>query len=431
MNSFDTLPTDVKLHLFSFLRVKDVMAVTATNRTNKSLQNNPHFWRHRAALDFGAQIPNDVDKRQFYLDLHNQQIVKIRELREYTVGLDRQGNLHIPNELLPFVSRYNRSIQSINKFAAENKILDIWHSSGGSTYLLTKDGLFGYGNNYYSQMGINSNHDAFDKIISVFPARDDEKIIGFAVGMNFIAVLTTKKVWIAGDIVQAHDEFTFEIPNEDIVKVRADYYKLCLQRRDNSFIVIGRDHHDLLLGRQPDNRLFNRPHFIFDEFANKNIIDYFMDGSRMLVWCDDGIYIAGENIQGMLGPNPQHIGSFFRLDFFDDKIIQSIHLSPCHIVVHCQEGIFVEGMNNTGRLGTGDDEDHRQFTKLAIDPAQVTNIQCTAMQTFIELNGKWHMAGKFRRPKATTKPKLIFESVEFSPLNEMAEPKHHLRHPGS
>lgn len=73
MNSFDLLPTDVKLHVFTFLnKTKDVVALTATNRANHTLNKLPKLWQQRALKDFGITIPASENAKELYLELDQE-----------------------------------------------------------------------------------------------------------------------------------------------------------------------------------------------------------------------------------------------------------------------------------------------------------------------------------------------------------------------
>lgn len=78
MNSFDRLPTDVKLHLFSFLKTNDVVAVTSVNRTNRKLDKLTKLWQKRTLKDYSMLTPPDTDAKEFYQALRRQYLDEFR-----------------------------------------------------------------------------------------------------------------------------------------------------------------------------------------------------------------------------------------------------------------------------------------------------------------------------------------------------------------
>lgn len=72
MNSYDQLPPDVKLYMFSFLKPKEMVAATSVNRLNRKLDHEEKLWRQRVQQDFGMLVPSDTNAKAFYIALHEQ-----------------------------------------------------------------------------------------------------------------------------------------------------------------------------------------------------------------------------------------------------------------------------------------------------------------------------------------------------------------------
>jgi len=71
--SFDALPEDVAVLVFSFLQPKEALAVARTCKRFLGIVRDPRLWRTYAALDdFGEELPRtvaDADTRKLYEQL--------------------------------------------------------------------------------------------------------------------------------------------------------------------------------------------------------------------------------------------------------------------------------------------------------------------------------------------------------------------------
>lgn len=395
MNHFDRLPTDVKLHLFSFLNDVDTMAVTAANKVNHQLQDKTGFWRMLMLRDFKTQISAGQDAKKLYLELQKNRICKIRNAGICIMGIDRAGGLHVVDGTYkPLTQDEENRAYTIARFAENNKIIDMIWSSGGSTYFLTPDGLYGFGNNIYSQLGINTDGHPINDIRLIYPAKQDDKILGFTCGIHYVAVQTQNKLWIAGDIALSHNS-QIEMTNyTDAVSIQAGYSKLWIRHKDNSFTTIGKN-----------------PHDVQNAFRDKKIHSSQAAGEQVAVWCEDGIYLKHYTMDNDI--------TFARLEFFDDKVIQSVNVGAHHVLVHCQDGVYAMGANVFFELGTGDNDYRKEFTKINIDSAGITNIAIPSW-SYIEMRGRWQMSGK---PLPDNQRNPYFSDITFTPLSTLVPQK--------
>ncbi len=83
--TYDDLPVEIKWHLFSFLSVKDVVAVCSANATNYSLIKDEAFWQHRACQDFYPDV-SGIDSCEAYITFKNNFTPRIQYERRLVVA---------------------------------------------------------------------------------------------------------------------------------------------------------------------------------------------------------------------------------------------------------------------------------------------------------------------------------------------------------
>ena len=82
-NYFDTLSSDVKIHLFSFLSAKDLVAISSVNRINQKIKQNMNqtFVWERLHREFGIKVMQGVDPVLLHGRLFNERSTLIAYLR--------------------------------------------------------------------------------------------------------------------------------------------------------------------------------------------------------------------------------------------------------------------------------------------------------------------------------------------------------------
>lgn len=63
---FEKLPSDIKLHVFSFLNARNILNVGQTNKANYNFVHERAIWQMRMRLDFGLRVPDDTDAKAYY-----------------------------------------------------------------------------------------------------------------------------------------------------------------------------------------------------------------------------------------------------------------------------------------------------------------------------------------------------------------------------
>jgi hypothetical protein len=63
---FDELPPEVKLHIFSFLSIRDTMSVLHVSRANHQLNSDDQFWRYKIIQDFYVTSPDGQQAKSYY-----------------------------------------------------------------------------------------------------------------------------------------------------------------------------------------------------------------------------------------------------------------------------------------------------------------------------------------------------------------------------
>lgn len=415
-NKLDSLPVDIQLHLSSCISTRDAIRVTSVSKANNKLLYNDIFWRQRIAMDFKFFSQKEANPRKYYINLHNSRIKTIRNLNMCALGFDNSGTLNISDTLFPDQTDEIWIINTISEFAEKNKIIDIRRAHSGTIYVLTDNGLFGFGNNNLCQLGIDTNGKNVDKIICVYPFNHDDKITNFACGMYFIVVVTEKTLWMAGQINYAMNYTPISIPlPADVVKMVSGSFKIAMQLSNNSFIAI-------------DDRFFNSnkkqieplniAHWVINEFCDKKIIDYFFSWRYMLVWCEDGIYIHSSEVHD----HTRKADRFNKLNIFNDMNIINVCASDDHISVHCREGLYVTGLNKMEKI---DPHKLGEFAEIDGDQIDIMNVKIDAWP-YVEIGGKWHKAHIIESLNTAiqlspNKLKAYFKPVEFIPLCKVSE----------
>lgn len=390
---FDLLNTDLKLYLFSRLSKKDVGALCQANKNNAKILDKPRFWQQRALLDQHHNIPPNAYAKGIYLNNYQDtHIQKIVDLLHFTVGIDRTGHLHVLPESVRNTAEASRQLQMLKNFAHSHRILDIQSSSGGSVYIRTEDGVYGFGSNFYGQFGSDSKDTHFDYIHLLQRAHPNKEILQVGAGMDFSMVRTHDELTLRGKISLKKNNL-MKFRGDNIIDVKCSTRKAYVLKRDQQLYAVD------------DGMKLVR------EFAGKKVREVQTNNGQTVVWCSDGIYVDGHSENGNLGLFQAQV-SFSQLPGFDDKKIFSVYLGTCHMVIHCEDGIYVSGLNNVGRLGTGDFINRLAFTKLDLDQNQVTNIHLTS-NSFIEIDSTWRMAGTFAGTHEVERHKATFQPVQF------------------
>lgn len=69
---FKELPDELNLHIFSFLAMKDLNAISATHQAGKRLANDDHLWQKKVRSEFYLNVPCDVNPKSFYIAMTQQ-----------------------------------------------------------------------------------------------------------------------------------------------------------------------------------------------------------------------------------------------------------------------------------------------------------------------------------------------------------------------
>lgn len=410
--SLDSLNDDIKLHLFSFMKRKDAMQVTAINKSQLKILETDRFWYQCIAEDYKLFKQPNSSPKQCYQALHAKQISKIRNLGICTLGIDNSKKLHIIDDLLSNQIYEANIIRKITAFSEKNEILDIRESPCQSTYILTQNGLYGFGNNCLRQLGFNTKGENVAEITCIYPSRSDDKIIQFACGMYFAAVQTEKNLWITGELTSRNKHkaltipfpYTLEMPSSsftlDIVKMKSSLFKLVIQRNDNSLIILDTQ---FFCDHLKQTRLLGFPHWEINEFKNKKIIDYFLCSKHIFVWCEDGVHICKFDK-----------GKLTELNVFNNKKIINICTSDDYAVIHCDEGLFVMRIHEQFEVNA----DHEnKLTEIVID--QSAHEYKIAEWPYVKIDGVWHKENTGTGIKWDGgKVKPDFQPVIFTPLSE-------------
>lgn len=408
VNHFDSLPTDVKLHLFSFLGIDDTIAATSVNRANHSLQKLSKFWQQRLLFDFKIPLTNNINPKGFYIDTYKNRITKIRDLRVFIAGLSNSGHLYVENHSLQNKNSKldKHTANTILKFSSQNKIIDIAYSEGGTTYILTPNGLFGFGNNYHNQLGLNTNQQNND-LHCLVPSTKGDKVLRFSYGKYLTVVQTQKRLWIAGNIRgNKNKTIEFNISNLDIVNIHCSDEDFMMQLKDNRLILIG---------SQPDHLRFDGSKITYceiTEFHDKKIIKLERHAQKTVVWCQDGLYVHSET-----GIKSDTIEQFTKLNFFDDKVIKNIFLAHT-LLVQCEDGFYTvnkKSINSPRFLDNLSLDNQYEFSRLDLDPARVSCIQLTNT-LYVEMDGKWQI---HKDNNINAEPAATFSEMNFTAANSL------------
>jgi len=114
MDFFKKLPNDLKLHIFSFLKTKDAVAVTTTNRINRQLFTSNELWWQRLRLDFFAQAAAQQDPKELYISL-NQQWRNEKSLAAFMMWVEGEmGYTHL-QQGSPFYDEIQDTVEFIRR----------------------------------------------------------------------------------------------------------------------------------------------------------------------------------------------------------------------------------------------------------------------------------------------------------------------------
>lgn len=107
--TFNTLPADVKLHIFSFLNTRDVLSVLQVDRMNHNLYLDSRVWAQRLSRDFqidkhsNAPGENYVNYRRQYPELQK------RIICNYVRAYANISNVKVVETIL----EYNRRVENL------------------------------------------------------------------------------------------------------------------------------------------------------------------------------------------------------------------------------------------------------------------------------------------------------------------------------
>jgi hypothetical protein len=244
-NIFFDFPEDAFLSFILYLTIRDAIRVISINQHNQKFLTHK-FWQRRLHYDFSKFPVLPEQSRNDYIELYNKRISKIRDISIAALGFDNSGTLHILNENvganISYISEFNNLLIP---FAKKHRIFDIKHSCSATNYILTEEGLFGFGNNVLCQLGSNTNSLDVKEIISVYQPKLNDTIIDFFVGIYYVAVQTKSELWLAGQINTAATQDTTGkytptsmVFKKNIVKITSGAYKLAIQFSDNSFVAL-------------------------------------------------------------------------------------------------------------------------------------------------------------------------------------------------
>lgn len=94
MATFDDIPDDIKLHLFSFLSARETLNVTEVNRVNSAYRDSSQVWKMRLKQDFLTSVPknNDLqDPKEYYKNIYPELARPV--MVDMVRGMTNQSNM--------------------------------------------------------------------------------------------------------------------------------------------------------------------------------------------------------------------------------------------------------------------------------------------------------------------------------------------------
>lgn len=264
-----------------------------------------------------------------------------------------ETGLHVFGENMPGVLGVSRVYEYANvptkvSFFDNMHILGITCNSN-HVIVYCKDGLYGWGSNYYGQLGFGVARDELRsyRVIGMTEVSKPAKI-GFFEGKRILNV-------VCG--------YMFTIVN-------------C----DDGLYVFGINYSGQL-GCESD--ILHSPTKL-DFFDDKKILNIICGRTHSFIHCENGLYGFGSNSYGQLAINSYKEKIPTKVTFFNYKHVLNISCGSFHTIVHCTEGLYAFGSNNHGQLGLYHNDDIKVPTIIDFfRHKHISNISCGDLHNII------------------------------------------------
>lgn len=274
----------------------------------------------------------------------------------------------------------------------------------GHTLIQTNKGVFGFGMNGYGQLGLGDTKDRESPTRLKF--FDNHEIISVKCGYDHTIIYTTDGLFGfgrndssqlgLGDYCERHkptkldffDNYTilsiYCVGNHTFVNTHDGLYVF----GDNIVGVLG-------LGDYKKRNIPKKLKF----FDNYEIVSINGGPCHTIIETTTGIFVCGGNCSGQLGLGDTTSRNVLsKLNFFDNHKITSIECGNAHSMINTNYGLYVFGDKIFGKLGLGCGHDKTMPTKLNFfDNYQILSISCFGHQSVVFTTEGLYMFGDNRK----------------------------------
>lgn len=263
-----------------------------------------------------------------------------------------------------------------------------------SSFLNTKNGLYGFGKNSCGELGLGRRKLYRLVLVPIkLEFSNNHKIISVEDGGYHVIINTDRYLYVfgsnnfgqlgLGDLGRRYKPVRLRFFDKyEILSIHCGMDHTIVYTTDGLF-VFGSD----FWGQLGLNHHFNKYEPTKLDFFDKyDILSIRCSWSDVFVNTTVGLYVFGHNNHGQLGLGSNEIQRTpTKLDFFDNHEINSICGGVSHTIVHTKNGIYVFGSNSKGQLGLGDTDDRNVPTKLKFfDDHEILSINCGHSQSIIK-----------------------------------------------
>ena len=287
------------------------------------------------------------------------------------------SNLFIKNQYTDYVLIHDNNNNRLNpsnviSFVSKNHLL-----------VLTNEGLFGCGQNFFGQLGLghNENKTRLCKI-------NIQNVISFACGGDHSIVLTKDGVYGCGKnsygqlgrYIHKSKQYFFKkihiIQGDIVISVSCGDNHTFMLIKTGKLLVCGDNGYGQLgFNNELIKSTLTSP-TVYDEnkskytdsymcnYFSENVLSIYCGPNYSFILTKEGLYGCGNNFFGQLGLEQMtnNYCTFTKIQNITDVI--SVSCGPSHTIILTKKGLFASGSNENGQLGLGDTDWRKKFCRI-------------------------------------------------------------------
>jgi len=315
----------------------------------------------------------------------------------YGCGLNDVGQLGDGT----WINKY--SLVEIDNTTINNSVINKIYSSQFSTYILTEDNnIFACGANYNGQLGIDSIYHQ-----NIFTLVDTSMLNGAAIiklstGVSFFTILTNNnKLYSCGDNffgqlgIQSNNNYITKLSEMNLINFTSNIYPIDIECGGNFIIVLSNDNNvyccgnnnfgQLGTGNTINQNILTKININLNNSIPKELsCGYF---HSCILTTDNNVYFSGYNAFGQFGNNTTTNSNIFIKTILNEYTPNKISCGDFHTIIQTtNNSLYSSGINTYGQLGIGNNNNQKIFTIIdsaLLDISSNSVIKCGYDFTFI------------------------------------------------